>query len=90
MRQLRGFAAMDAEKRREIAARGGKNVPAHKRSYSQNKELAVTSGKKGGISTPKEKRSYYRDRNLAIEAGRKGGKASQKKKSEILKNKATI
>jgi uncharacterized protein len=44
----RGFAAMDPERRREIARRGGSSVPPEKRSFSQNKELAATAGTKGG------------------------------------------
>jgi len=45
---LRGFAAMDTKKRREIASKGGQNVPADKRSFSQNRALAVAAGIKGG------------------------------------------
>jgi general stress protein YciG len=44
----RGFAAMDPEKRREIAARGGAAVPADKRSFSQNRQLAKDAGAAGG------------------------------------------
>lgn len=44
----RGFAAMSLEKRTEIARRGGGAVPAHKRSFSQNRELAATAGGAGG------------------------------------------
>ena len=35
---LRGFAALSPERRRELAALGGKSVPPEKRSFSQNKE----------------------------------------------------
>jgi general stress protein YciG len=44
----RGFAAMSPEKRREIASMGGKAVPANKRSFSQNIDLAASAGRKGG------------------------------------------
>ncbi len=44
----RGFASMDPEKQREIASKGGKAVPAEKRSFSQNSDLAA-AGRKGGI-----------------------------------------
>ena len=44
----RGFAAMSAERRREIAARGGASVPAEKRSFSQNRDLAASAGRTGG------------------------------------------
>ena len=45
---LRGFAAMDAERRREIARKGGKSVPDEKRSFSQDPALAAEAGRKGG------------------------------------------
>lgn len=44
----RGFAAMDPEKRREIAQKGGSSVPKDKRSFSRNRELAAQAGRKGG------------------------------------------
>lgn len=44
----RGFAAMDPERQREIARKGGASVPTDKRSFSQNRELAANAGKLGG------------------------------------------
>ena len=44
----RGFAAMSKEKQLELAAKGGQSVPAEKRSFSQNRELASEAGRKGG------------------------------------------
>lgn len=44
----RGFAAMDPERRREISAKGGSSVPAEKRSFSRNHDLAAAAGRKGG------------------------------------------
>jgi general stress protein YciG len=44
----RGFASMDEQKQREIARKGGESVPAEKRSFSQNRELASEAGRKGG------------------------------------------
>jgi general stress protein YciG len=44
----RGFASMDEERQREIASKGGKSVPAEKRSFSQDRELASEAGRKGG------------------------------------------
>ena len=41
---LRGFAAMDAERRREIARKGGKIVPDEKRSFTQDRTLAAEAG----------------------------------------------
>jgi len=44
----RGFALMSAERQREIASKGGKSVPADKRSFSLNSALASEAGRKGG------------------------------------------
>lgn len=73
----RGFAAMDDDKQREIAKKGGESVPDDKRSFSQDRELASEAGKKGGASVPDDKRPFSQDRKLASEAGRKGGEASR-------------
>ena len=40
----RGFASMDLERQREIASKGGRSVPAEKRSFSQDRELASSAG----------------------------------------------
>lgn len=42
------FKNMDKQKMREIAAKGGKAVPASKRSFSTDRELASRAGKLGG------------------------------------------
>ena len=47
----RGFAAMDPERRREIARRGGASVPSEKRSFTQNRNLAADAGRKGGSTS---------------------------------------
>jgi hypothetical protein len=39
---------MSPEKRKQIAKKGGASVPAHKRSFAKDKELAATAGRKGG------------------------------------------
>jgi general stress protein YciG len=44
----RGFAAMDEEKRRAIARKGGAAVPPEKRSFSRDRTLAADAGRKGG------------------------------------------
>ncbi len=71
----RGFASMDPEKQRAIAASGGRAVPDEKRSFSLDSSLAARAGKKGGAAVPKGKRAFSTDRSLASEAGRKGGMA---------------
>src|SRR5271156_2512988 len=47
----RGFAAMDPERRREIARRGGASVPSDKRSFAQDRDLAANAGRKGGAAS---------------------------------------
>jgi general stress protein YciG len=51
----RGFASISVEKRREIASKGGKSVPAEKRSFSQNRNLATEAGRKGGSTSHKSR-----------------------------------
>ena len=45
VKQRRGFAAMDPERRKEIASKGGRSVKAENRSFSKDRELAATAGK---------------------------------------------
>ena len=73
----RGFAAMSPERRREIASKGGKAVPAEKRSFSNNAALASIAGTKGGKAVPSNKRSFSVDPDLAARTGRKGGLVSK-------------
>ncbi len=72
----RGFASMSPEKQREIASKGGKSVPAEKRSFSQSADLAATAGRKGGQAVDPKNRSFSRDPALAAAAGTKGSHAS--------------
>ena len=72
---------MDPEKRRAIAARGGKAVPAEKRAFAMNPKLAAKAGHIGAKLVPHESRSFVKDRALAREAGRKGGLISRKDKA---------
>lgn len=46
--QRRGFAAMDPERRREIARKGGASVAGENRSFAKNRDLAASAGRKGG------------------------------------------
>ena len=76
----RGFAGMTPEKRKEIATKGGKSVPAEKRAFSQNRALASRAGVKGGKANRPEKRSFATDPSLASRAGKIGGVKSRKTK----------
>ena len=75
----RGFAAMSPERRREIAALGGRSLPNSKRSFSLDPALAARAGRKGGLAVRPESRTFSLDHEFAREAGRKGGKASSNK-----------
>jgi general stress protein YciG len=79
----RGFAAMSPEKRKAIAALGGKAVPSEKRSFSQSKELAVNAGRAGGLKVEPSKRAFARDTEAARRAGQKGGLASRRQKTPV-------
>lgn len=78
----RGFASLSPEKRREIASKGGKSVPAERRSFALYPELAAEAGRKGGKSVSSASRSFSRDRSLASEAGRKGRWVSQRRSQD--------
>jgi len=82
--QNRGFANMDEDRQRDIASKGGQNVPDDKRSFSQDRELAAEAGRKGGEHSHGGGGShgggqrggsgnFASDRERAAEAGRKGG-----------------
>ena len=77
MTSKRGFANMAADKRREIANKGGADVPHEKRSFAQDRALAADAGRKGGRAVAPEARSFSVNRDLAAQAGRKGGQAAQ-------------
>lgn len=51
-RSRRGFAGWDPDKRFAAAMKGGKSVPADKRTFARDKAKAAEAGRKGG-STPK-------------------------------------
>ena len=75
VKSKRGFASMDRMRQRAIASKGGHGVPADKRSFSRNRELAAVAGRKGGEAVPPNERSFSQNRELAAAAGRKGGEA---------------
>ena len=77
----RGFARMEPSKQREIARKGGANVPHEKRSFAQNRELASEAGRKGGRHVAPQARSFSQNRALAAEAGRKGGRMAQQRRA---------
>src|SRR5215813_7766858 len=64
-----GFAAWPAEKRREIARRGGKAAHANGTAHKFTPEEAQEAGRKGGYAVS-------RNRKHMAEIGREGGKQS--------------
>src|SRR5437764_1398837 len=85
---LRGFASMTPERRREIAAKGGRSVRPEQRSFSKDRDLARTAGKVGGESIPPKKRSFSQNPGLAAIAGKKGGQVSKGGQRRTLSRKA--
>jgi general stress protein YciG len=77
---LRGFAGMEQARQREIARKGGANVPHDKRSFAQDRTLASEAGRKGGRAVAPQHRSFAQNRALAAAAGRKGGQTSQSRR----------
>lgn len=73
----RGFAALSPERRREIAAMGGRSVPKSKRTFRKRRGLARAAGRKGGTLVPADKRAFSCDHALAKRAGCSGGKGSR-------------
>jgi general stress protein YciG len=65
----RGFAAMDQEKQREIASKGGKAAHEKGTAHEFTPEEAREAGRKGGETV-----SQNREHMAAI--GRKGGESS--------------
>ncbi|MFC0679650.1 KGG domain-containing protein [Lysobacter korlensis] len=65
----RGFAAMDEQKQREIASKGGRAAHQSGNAHEFNSNEAREAGRKGG-------ESVSQDRQHMSEIGRKGGEAS--------------
>ena len=47
-KKLRGFAKLSPERRREIAAEGGRSVEPQERAFSKDRDLAARAGRTGG------------------------------------------
>ena len=79
----RGFAAMDAKKQREIASKGGQSVPAEKRSFSQDHQLAASAGRKGGEQSHASRGSTEAARTTRSAAAKRAGakKAGTKRRA---------
>lgn len=73
-RKPRGFAAISAERRREIARMGGKKVHALGLGHRFTVEEAKSAGKKGGKAAHAAGKAHKWTSETARDAGRKGGR----------------
>jgi len=76
-RKPRGFAAMDPQRQREIASRGGKAAHQKGTAHEFNADEARSAGSKGGLAAHRRGTAHEFDSEEAREAGRKGGQASR-------------
>jgi uncharacterized protein len=79
----RGFAAMDAERQREIASRGGRAAHAQGTAHEFSSEEARAAGRKGGQAAHERGNAHEFTSEEARVAGRKGGQASQGSRNRI-------
>lgn len=72
-KQSRGFAAMDPEKQRMIASKGGKAAHAKGTAHEFTPEEARAAGRKGGQAAHAKGTAHQFTPEEARAAGRKGG-----------------
>jgi general stress protein YciG len=75
-KSLRGFAAMDKAKQRQIASKGGKAAHAKGTAHEFTPEEAREAGKKGGQAAHARGTAHEFTSEEARAAGRKGGQSS--------------
>lgn len=84
----RGFASMTAEKKREIASKGGRAAHEKGTAHEFSQEEARAAGRKGGVTVSKDREhmsaigrrggvAVSRDRAHMAEIGREGGENSR-------------
>lgn len=71
----RGFASMDPEKQREIAAQGGRAAHQSGNAHEFTSEEAREAGSKGGRAAHQSGNAHEFTSEEAREAGAKGGRA---------------
>jgi len=85
-KEQRGFAAMSAEKQREIASKGGRAAHEKGTAHEFSADEARKAGKKGGVAVSRNRRHMAeigrrggervsRDREHMAQIGKKGGEA---------------
>ena len=72
----RGFAAMDPEKQREIASRGGRAAHERGTAHEFSADEAREAGRKGG-------ETVSRDREHMAEIGRRGGESVSRDRAHM-------
>jgi uncharacterized protein len=72
----RGFAAMDPEKQREIASRGGRAAHERGTAHESSADEAREAGRKGG-------ETVSRDREHMAEIGRRGGESVSRDRAHM-------
>jgi general stress protein YciG len=82
----RGFAAMDPEKQRQIASKGGRAAHAKGTAHHFTPEEAREAGRKGGMAAHAKGTAHEFTPEEAREAGRKGGLRSQHHRSDAPDN----
>lgn len=75
LRSRRGFAAMDKEKQRAIASKGGKSAHAQGVAHTFTPAQAKAAGRKGGRAAHARGKAHRFTHEQAVEAGKKGGRA---------------
>src|SRR5262245_54805071 len=78
----RGFAAMNAEKQREIASKGGRAAHAKGTAHKFTTEEAREAGRKGGQAAHAKGTAHKFTPEEARAAGRKGGLRSHREGEE--------
>jgi general stress protein YciG len=80
----RGFGAMDLEKQRQIASKGGKAAHQKGTAHEFTPEEARAAGRKGGMAAHQKGTAHQFTPQEAAEAGRKGGRAAHQKAANRL------
>src|SRR5229473_3120957 len=75
-KSTRGFAAMDPEKQRAIASKGGRAAHAKGTAHEFTPDEARAAGRKGGQAAHAKGTAHEFTPEEAREAGRKGGQSS--------------
>lgn len=78
----KGFAALTPEKRREIAAKGGRAAHEAGTAHEFTRDEASAAGKKGGQLAHASGRAHEFTSEEAREAGRLGGYAAQRARKQ--------